>query len=204
MRGSIVPDASAAMVRSFAGTATEATLTAAIGVAGGAFATEVSRWAFSSAMPISGNRRLMVVGSGQARSAELLDCDLKLGIGGRKGKTEYVARLVCEEIYGSAPLLHEAAHATRSGCIGGLCVAPHHLRWATSRENSQDIPPEVRTEASRKGAVTAGKRMYNLPRNVSFDQRNKKYKVVCKEKFVGYYYTIDEAVAARDKYLGVN
>ena len=125
-------------------------------------------------------------------------------IGGRKGKTEYVARLVCEEIYGSAPLLHEAAHATRSGCIGGLCVAPHHLRWATSRENSQDIPPEVRTEASRKGAVTAGKRMYNLPRNVSFDQRNKKYKVVCKEKFVGYYYTIDEAVAARDKYLGVN
>ena len=160
MRGFIVLDAFShlLMVRLCDGTAIGATPTVAIGALGGAFVTEVSRWAFLNDTPTSGRRRLMVVGSGQARSAELLDCDPQVRIGGRKGKTEYVARLVCEEIYGSAPLLHEAAHATRSGCIGGLCVAPHHLRWATSRENSQDIPPEVRTEASRKGAVTAGKK----------------------------------------------
>ena len=42
MRGFIVPDASAAMARWFAGTAIAVTPTAAIGAVGGAFATEVS------------------------------------------------------------------------------------------------------------------------------------------------------------------
>lgn len=69
----------------------------------------------------------------------------------RVGRGRLVSRLVCEEAYGGAPTSkHEAAHATLLGCVGGLCINPSHLRWATRRENQLDIPLEKRSEISRK------------------------------------------------------
>jgi hypothetical protein len=44
---------------------------------------------------------------------------------------------------------------------------------------------------------------YNLPRGITFDKNNNKYKVHCLGKSVGRYLTLDEAITARDKYLGV-
>ena len=102
MRGFIVLDALAAMVRWFGGTATGATPIAAIGALGGAFATEVSRWAFLSGMPISGNRRLTVVGFGQARSANMVDLQLGLVVSRAKPNMLNTRLCACEEIYGSA------------------------------------------------------------------------------------------------------
>ena len=64
-------------------------------------------------------------------------------------KTALVSRLVCEEAYGPPPTPnHQAAHATMSGCIGGLCVNDDHLRWATVSENQLDIPSVERSERS--------------------------------------------------------
>jgi hypothetical protein len=121
-------------------------------------------------------------------------------IGGRKGKNYYVSRLVCEEINGPPPTSkHEAAHDTLNGCIGGLCVNGEHLRWATGKENSRDEPREARSRRSRKGMGM----VYDLPYHVTFDQANQKYKVHIDGKSIGRYLTVDEAVAARDKYLKV-
>ena len=66
-----------------------------------------------------------------------------------------VSRVVCEEAHGPPPSpKHQAAHATLSGCFGDLCVAPHHLRWATNRENQADIPAAKRSERSRQGNLS--------------------------------------------------
>ena len=63
---------------------------------------------------------------------------------------QVVARLDCEENFGPPPTpKHQAAHNTPNGCLGGLCVAPHHLRWASVRENQADIPAEARSERTR-------------------------------------------------------
>lgn len=44
-------------------------------------------------------------------------------------------RLVCQRAHGPAPTeKHEVAHT----CGNGGCVNPHHLRWATHRENEAD------------------------------------------------------------------
>lgn len=82
-----------------------------------------------------------------------------VSVGGNK--ISIVSRLVCEETYGPAPAdkplaLHNtplALHNTPNGCIGGLCVNGAHLRWATAHENHMDVPPEVRSERVRKGAL---------------------------------------------------
>jgi hypothetical protein len=65
---------------------------------------------------------------------------VKLGI-----KNLRLNRVVCEEAHGPPPTSqHQSAHNTPNGCIGDFCIAPHHLRWATPRENQQDIPAEKR------------------------------------------------------------
>jgi hypothetical protein len=72
-----------------------------------------------------------------------------VGVAGNK--VALVSRVVCEEAYGPPPSLkHQAAHATPSGCFGDLCVAPHHLRWATNRENQADIPAVKRSERTKQ------------------------------------------------------
>lgn len=74
-------------------------------------------------------------------------------IGNRKTRTN-VARRVCEEVNGPPPTpKHETAHNTPNGCIGGLCVNGDHLRWATTKENQQDIPSQERSDRIRRGAT---------------------------------------------------
>ena len=68
----------------------------------------------------------------------------------RRASPVAVARIVCEEEHGPPPTpKHHAAHATPRGCIGRLCVNGDHLRWATPKENSQDIPREIRLRISK-------------------------------------------------------
>ncbi len=51
--------------------------------------------------------------------------------------TSLAYRVVCERVHGTAPTPdHEAAHSCGKGHLG--CIAPHHLRWATSHDNHQD------------------------------------------------------------------
>ena len=54
------------------------------------------------------------------------------------GKRIYVHRLLCERVNG-APLttLHLTAHNCGNGHLG--CVNPKHLRWATPKENRDDM-----------------------------------------------------------------
>ncbi len=50
------------------------------------------------------------------------------------GKSTRVHRYACEIIHGERPSpRHEVAHSCGNGHIG--CVNPHHLRWATHRDN---------------------------------------------------------------------
>ena len=73
-------------------------------------------------------------------------------VGVENNKTALVSRLVCEETYGLPPTpKHRALHSTPNGCIGGICIAPHHLRWGTARDNALDEPAERRREWSRRG-----------------------------------------------------
>ena len=68
-----------------------------------------------------------------------------------KRKAVRVARIVCQETLGPPPTPeHQAAHATRIGCIGPACISPSHLRWATGRENYGDVPLEKQSERMRK------------------------------------------------------
>jgi hypothetical protein len=67
-------------------------------------------------------------------------------------KTALVSRLVCEETHGSPPTpKHRAIHSTPTGCLGGLCVSGHHLRWGTAKDNALDEPPARRREWSQRG-----------------------------------------------------
>lgn len=53
------------------------------------------------------------------------------------GRLSYAHRFVCELSNGPPPTpRHEAAHSCGNGHLG--CVSPHHLRWATRRENHAD------------------------------------------------------------------
>jgi hypothetical protein len=75
-----------------------------------------------------------------------------VGVAGNK--TALVSRLVCEEAHGPPPTSkHQAAHSTFNGCVGGLCIAPDHLRWATDRENKFDFSPRERSEKTRRGVM---------------------------------------------------
>lgn len=52
-----------------------------------------------------------------------------------KGKKRRVCRVLCEIMYGPPPSeTHQAAHS----CGNKWCVNPHHLRWATVKENHAD------------------------------------------------------------------
>jgi hypothetical protein len=80
---------------------------------------------------------------------------------GRSQPHRFVARLLCEEIYGPPPTSkHQAAHNTPNGCVGGLCVNGGHLRWATNQENMQDKPPDRRKRGARFEAKAAGLNTY--------------------------------------------
>lgn len=71
-------------------------------------------------------------------------------------KMKVISRLVCEEAYGEPETpKHEAAHATPNGCVGGVCINPGHLRWATRSENQLDTPVKVRVARSRKAGTAA-------------------------------------------------
>lgn len=59
------------------------------------------------------------------------------GWGRYRGRHILASRAVCIEAHGSPPTdLHEAAHSCGNGHMG--CVNPHHLRWATRKENEAD------------------------------------------------------------------
>jgi hypothetical protein len=67
------------------------------------------------------------------------------------GRNHVVSRLVCAAVNGSPPSpKHEAAHSCGNG--SGGCVNPHHLRWATSAENGQDM---VADGTSTRGELNA-------------------------------------------------
>jgi len=66
------------------------------------------------------------------------------------GKKRYVARVVCEEVYGSPFDGAEAAHKTVCSA-GDACVNPDHLYWATRSQNEMDKPAETR----RKNGVAS-------------------------------------------------
>jgi len=54
------------------------------------------------------------------------------------GKEYYPHRVMCELVHGE-PLTprHEVAHSCRKGHLA--CVNPHHLRWATHKDNMDDM-----------------------------------------------------------------
>ena len=51
-----------------------------------------------------------------------------------RGKHVLAHRTVCELVHGEPPRGSHAAH----NCGNSLCVNPHHLRWATPRQNNAD------------------------------------------------------------------
>lgn len=54
------------------------------------------------------------------------------------GKRTTAHRVICEMAHGRPPTEnHVAAHSCGNGHLG--CVNPHHLRWATCKENSQEM-----------------------------------------------------------------
>lgn len=54
------------------------------------------------------------------------------------GKPKGAHRVICEMAYGTSPSpKHEAAHSCGNGHLG--CVNPNHLRWATHKENGEDM-----------------------------------------------------------------
>jgi hypothetical protein len=57
-----------------------------------------------------------------------------------KGRKQNASRVVCELAHGPAPTpMHQAAHdAGGRPCVSTACINPHHLRWATPRENAHD------------------------------------------------------------------
>lgn len=56
---------------------------------------------------------------------------------GPKGKRDYPHRFMCRLVHGAPPTSkHETAHSCGGGASG--CVHPRHVRWATSKENSDD------------------------------------------------------------------
>ena len=52
----------------------------------------------------------------------------------RFGKLHYVARIVCEEIWGPPPEGHETSHS----CHNGMCVNGAHIKWDTHNNNMLD------------------------------------------------------------------
>lgn len=64
-------------------------------------------------------------------------------------KMRVASRVLCEIVHGDAPTeMHQAAHNCGNGHLA--CVNPHHLRWATPKENCSDkaIHKRIRNEAA--------------------------------------------------------
>lgn len=77
------------------------------------------------------------------------------------GRSRFVSRIVCEQLYGPAPSSsHEAAHSCGNGHLG--CVSPKHLRWDTRRGNFAD--------KTRHGTDNRGER-HNLAKLTEEDVR---------------------------------
>lgn len=53
----------------------------------------------------------------------------------------YVHRLVCERVHGGAPSF---THQTLHTCDNPSCINPHHLKWGTISDNSQDMTTKRR------------------------------------------------------------
>lgn len=71
------------------------------------------------------------------------------GVMNWNGRREKVTRVVCEYFNGPAPSpAHQAAHSCGNG--SGGCVSPHHLRWATPKENAAD--------SARHGTLARGEK----------------------------------------------
>jgi hypothetical protein len=67
----------------------------------------------------------------------------------RNGRRMNAANFVCRAAHGDPPTpLHEAAHSCGRGHDN--CASPHHLRWATRKENHAD--------AKAQGTWTHGER----------------------------------------------
>lgn len=70
-----------------------------------------------------------------------------------EGKGALVHRIVCKRAHGPAPTnRHVAAHS----CGNASCCNPHHIRWATPKENSAD---QELHDTARKGADRAGAKL---------------------------------------------
>jgi hypothetical protein len=79
-------------------------------------------------------------------------------------------RVVCERVYGAAPDEMVAAHS----CGVRACVNPHHLRWATKKDNNADMithgtrcvgeknPKAKLTEADIRAIRASGMRQTDL------------------------------------------
>lgn len=59
------------------------------------------------------------------------------------GKSMAASRFMCELVRGAPPSPeHQAAHSCGNGHLG--CVNPRHLRWATPKENMEDLARHLR------------------------------------------------------------
>lgn len=78
-------------------------------------------------------------------------------VGGRgvvylDGKLNLVSRIICETLNGPPPTPeHEAAHSCGRGHAG--CCTPSHLRWATHKENMDDMIVHGTRRVGSKSAV---------------------------------------------------
>jgi hypothetical protein len=61
----------------------------------------------------------------------------RYGVTQFRGQTMHPARVMCILVHGEPPVRKETAHSCGKGLLG--CVNPQHLRWATRRENIDDM-----------------------------------------------------------------
>jgi DNA-binding transcriptional regulator YiaG len=69
----------------------------------------------------------------------------------RRGKREYVYRLVFEAMHGYLPVV------VRHSCDNGLCFNPHHLLGGTQADNVQDMIDRGRARKAQGEAASKAK-----------------------------------------------
>jgi len=96
---------------------------------------------------------------------------------GRQRKASF---FICEVAHGPKPQGKEAAHS----CGNRLCCNPHHLRWATRRENSADAMRHGTTPRGSKNgyavlteAEVKAIRDRHTPHRVTYKQLASEYDV---------------------------